>query len=458
MSIIMNVKKNLHQAKVLYQLQDYDAAIKIVKKIVENIPNCFAAHNLLAFILQAKGQLPLAESTFITALAIDDSAADTFHQLASLQKRLRKPVEAEKNYQRAIAIDNSRAGFFFDYGLFLGEQGKFEQALAAHLQVLEIDNSQSEVYLHIFKHFMHMHRYQDALEIADIGLLCQNLTDFQLYELLIGKAILFWLFDNVDEAVQAIVLSDAIHAIEDNNINLNNRRVFHTYIKSLLLYRQNNSSAYQDVQQSDLPLIYFISESHGFSTNGMTVTYQQQNHLVKSLFIWGTKIVHLIQEDMNQYQASLTILLKGLPTGSNVVLAFGEIDCRTNEGIFKYCNEQGLDFHAVVDGMVEKYFNKIIVQAKSNNLNIILYGVPAPHAMLVELLTKDQQNTFKQMIAYLNQQLADYSDKENIEFLDVYQLTNLDGLSNLEYHIDSTHVNPGAVPRLFELLTPKVIN
>jgi len=447
-----SAKTELEQARALFQQKDFAAAIDILQSILNNKPKTFDACYLLAVNFEASGDLLLAETTFLKALAIDNSSGITFHSLANVQKRLGKVAEADKNFQKAISTVNPSALYFFDYGVFLGEQGKLKQALDAHLQVLEIDSSQSEVYLYIFKHFMCLHRYQDAIEIADIGLLCQNLDDFQLYELLISKAILFWLFDNIEEAVQAIVLSEGINTLEEGHANLKTMKVFHGYIKRLLVYRQQHSEVYQDTQASDLPLIYFISESHGFAPNGMTVNYQQQSHLIKSLFISGTKMVHLIQQSSNQYNVSLTTLLRGLPEQSSVVLGFGEIDCRPDEGIFKHCKQQGIDFHKVVDGMVEKYIALLTAQANKYKLNIMVYGIPAPHPIMVNMLAQEQQAEFKQMIAYLNQQLAIFCKKEQLVFLDVYTLTNVEGISNLKYHSDSSHVNPSTVPELFELI------
>lgn len=482
----MGIKEKLNRAGILYKQQDFEAATEVLEKILKKKPNLFDACQLLALTLHGQGQceaaielfnkaisinprhassinnlgnvyketeqLALAERTYLKALTINSQHSSALNNLANVQRKLGKQLEAEKNYRKAILIDATKAEYFLNLGVLLSEQGKFEQALDTHLKVLELDPSQSSVYFHIFNHFMYLHRYQDALGIADIGLLSKQLNDTQLYELLIGKAILFWLFDNAEEARQAIVLSEAIHNVETEYPNLKNLKIFHRYIKDLLQYRQLNLDSYQVDEQ---PPIYFISESHGFAPNGMTVEYKNHKQVIKSLFITGAKIFHFIQNSANQYQASLNILFKGLAQGSTIVFGFGEIDCRTNEGIFKYCTKYNKDYRHVIDGMIDKYINMLKSEAQLNDYNVIVYGVPAPHPLIVIKLAEDQQDKFKQLIAYINQQLAEHCEKNNIPFLDVYTLTNLNGVSNLTYHSDGFHVKPNTVPELFKLLNEK---
>lgn len=184
----------------------------------------------------------------------------------------------------------------------------------------------------------------------------------------------------------------------------------------------------------------------------MTVEYQNKKQLIKSLFITGAKVHHFTQDAKHKCKASLNILLNGLPKGSCVVVGFGEIDCRINEGIFHYCTKYNRDYQQIIDVMVEKYINLLQVAAKENDLDIIVYGVPAPHPLVLNGVIEEQQEKFKRLIAYFNQQLKDGCRKSNMPFLDVYGLTNKEGMSNLKYHCDAFHVEPNTVPTLFTAL------
>ena len=482
----MGIKEKINRASTLYEQQEFEPAVAILEPIVKKKPKLFDASQLLALVLHKMGkydealalllnvttryprnaeslnhlaslykdmgQLERAELTFLKALKINNHYSDALNNLANVQRTLGKKIEAEKNYRKAISSDNTQVKYHLNLGLLLGELGQFEQAINSLLKVLELDSSQSTAYFHIFNNFMFMHRYQDALEFADIGLLSNQLNDFQLCELLIGKAILFWLFDNDEEGQRAIALSESINSVKIKHPSLTNHKVFHSFVKDLLQYRQNNRSTYQT---SERPLIYFISESHGFAPNGMSVEYQDNEHVIKSLFITGAKLVHFTKELDHRCKASLNILLNGLPEGSSVVLGFGEIDCRVNEGIFKYCSKYVKNYRDVIDGMVEKYISMIKASAASHNFDIIVYGVPAPHPLVLGELNDESKEEFKLLIAYLNKQLAKYCSSNDLSFLDVYQLTNLNGVSNLKYHTDVFHVKPSTVPELFEQLAIK---
>lgn len=214
-------------------------------------------------------------------------------------------------------------------------------------------------------------------------------------------------------------------------------------------YRINNPGFYQNKNQNQ---IYFISESHGFSPCGATIEYQGVDYQVRSLFMLGAKIFHLIDDKNNKHKESLRVLLQGLSNKSKVVMGFGEIDCRQDEGIFMHCLKTEQDFHIVIEKMVNKYLVMLQVLTQSNDLELIIYGVPAPHQLNVFGLKWSQQKSFKALISYFNACLAKECQKLGFSVLDVYKLTNQDGVSNLVYHIDEHHLKPETIKVLFNNL------
>ncbi|MBB1351076.1 tetratricopeptide repeat protein [Pseudoalteromonas sp. SG45-3] len=442
-----NLFDALHlKALMQHQLGELDESINIFNRLIKKTPYRASLFNNLGNVFVDKKEFKSAENSYHKALQIKKNYCEALINLANTQKRLSKHIDAEKNFQKAIQSNPIEAKYLLDFSIFLTEQGRFHDALNLQLKILEIDSKQSEVYFQIFSNFMFLHQYEDALEFADIGLMSHRLDDFQLCELLIGKAILFWLFDNDIEGMQAILLSEKIHTIESKNLNLKNHRIFHHYLKQLFIYRQSNQFSYTAEIQ---PSIYFISESNGFAPNGMTVKYQNKKNTVKSLFITGTKIFHLIG-DYNQYKSSLKVVFSGLPKSSTIILGFGEIDCRVNEGIFNYSLKHGKDPLLVVDFMLEKYFNMLKKENK-NRHTFIIYGVPSPHPQAILSLDVNKKNEFKLLIAYFNSKLKKLCKTNSMPFLDVYKLTDDNGVSNLKYHIDVHHVKPNTVSELFEL-------
>ena len=250
------------------------------------------------------------------------------------------------------------------------------------------------------------------------------------------------------------MLIEKIYDYEHVSANTANMVIFHRYIKRLLQLKQNPSDLYftGDEQTPSLPELYFLSESHGFSPNGTVVEYQGTQYQINSLFVLGAKLFHLIDNKENQFQVSVSKVLEGLPVHSKIVLGFGEIDCRYNEGIYTYCRKSGADFHQVIDDMVYRYLKVIKDISKAYQIDIIIYGVPAPHTFYIEKLEESEQQQFKDLIAYFNHALANECQNHQVNFLDVYEITNDKGMSNEKYNIDVNHMVPKTVPELFARL------
>lgn len=488
----MSIKNNLAKAEATYRKGEFEQAISICQKVLEKKPNLFNAMQLIAASYQGLGELELALSVFNKLIVINDKHATSFNNIGNIylaqknyseaskfyfkaqnidpqmaqasnnlaicQQKLGDFIKAEANYKKAIMLDGKVAEFHYNLGVLFSDLGYFEPAMKIFLKTLELDKNKSSVYWHVVKIFMYQHRYQDALEVVDMGLVSQTLSDKELCELLVGKAMLFWLFYNPEELEQTLQLSNSIYSYENDSANMNNMIIFHRYIKTLLKNRQESSCLYRqqaltEQEQVSIAPMYFVSESHGFAPNDTLINYQGQDYPIRSLFILGAKLIHLVSDIDNRYKASFNTLISGLPAGSKLVMGFGEIDCRSTEGIFVHCADHQLDFHQVIDGMLQRYILMLEQQGKEYDVEFIVYGVPAPHPFQTQKLDKNQKTQFKQLIAYFNESLKNLCNQHNLTFLDVYQLTQQNYQSNLKYHIDDIHLKAETVSELFGQLT-----
>ena len=483
----MSIRNILKKAEALFHQGEFEQSIEICLAILEKKPRLFGARQRLAYNYQSigkftyaleefekaslikpksattfsnigniyveLGQYDLAEKQYQKALKLEHLFPEAWNNLATCQLRIGNEVDAEANYRKAIMYGGSNADFHMNLAQMLIKQGLFNKALKVLFTSLELDHHSSKVYRSVLTIYMYQQRYQDALEAADLGLQSNNLSDGELCELLVNKAILFWLFDNPVEAEQAILLSESIyqHQQQTNSVALSNLCTFHSYIKQLLVLKKQKIV---EKREDDLESLYFISESHGFAPNDGIVDYEGITYQIRSLFLHGTKVLHLIQDKNNSHQQGLLSILEGLPEKSKVVMAVGEIDCRTNEGIFVYCLKNKLDYKHVIDDMLSQYIAMLNQQAKLYDIEILLYGVPAPNQLQVDLLCDmEQQELFKQVINYFNKKLKSLCDDSQFAFLDVYQLTEQNLVSNLDYHLDTYHVGFDTVPQLFKSLS-----
>jgi Flp pilus assembly protein TadD len=489
----MSIKNNIARVEALYRQGQYVESLALCNTILEKKPKLADALHLAALNHHALGQLELAITEFKKAIAINDQNSSFHSNLGVVyleqdnfleaglcfKKALNlEPLLPEANYnlsiclqdqgnyllaenycKKAILQDATRSDFHLHLGNLYYDQGQFDNAAITFVKALEVEakhcngRSNLNAYWQMFSLHLSQHRYQDALEVADLGIKSQKLSEQQLCAMLIGKAIIYFLFCHIDEAKHALQLSEIIHQYHTLPKYLKNFLVFHKYIKNLIALYE--SGEFQDSYQlgQDTEKMYFVSESHGFSPNRTSVQYKKQNYEINSLFIMGAKVIHFVTEEENKYQVSLVSLLKDFAPGTKVVVAFGEIDCRPDEGIYTYCLKSKRDYKEVIDDMLSKYVSALKSLADSFGIEIILYGVPAPHPQSIELLQEcDEQQRFKDIIGYFNFALSNQCKSLNMTLLDAYALTNKDGQSNLQYHIDDHHLSPKSVPTLFNQL------
>jgi|GEM_PF-1422500 len=452
---ILSQKPRLHDALQIEGLNkqalgDTLAAMLLFKKAIEVKPNMASTYNNLGNAYLSTCEYNEASKCFKKALKLLPSLSEAMNNLANCQVKMGDLTLAKENYKKAISLDIKNSQYSFNFGVLLTDCGDFQEAQNYLSKSLELNKKNTSVYWYVFIINMYLQRYQDALDIANLAIRSESLSDPELCEILVGKAIIFWLFSRYEETALCLKLSETIYQYQNTSKNMANMAIFHQLLQGLLVVYKTNKQLYQLPDGVEEKEIYFISESHCLSPHGSIVKYKNEQLRVRSLFILGAKIFHMVADVDNKYQVALANLLEGLQPHSKVVLAFGEIDCRKDEGIFKYCVKYNKNYKNVIDDMLERYVEILYGIANSLRIEVILYGVPAPHLFHVNQLPIEQQNEFKDLILYFNQKLADYCNKYAITFLDVYQLTNCKGVSSEEHNFDPIHMKPNVVPTLFE--------
>lgn len=483
----MSIKNTLNQAEQLHRAGSYRHSIELCQTLLSKKPKLFDAVQLLALNYQALSMVTEAIATFEKALQLNSKHAATYNNMGNLYVALEDyktasgyyskairlaPLLAEAHhnlglcqyhkkdlssavelFKKAILINPKIPEFHTNLGITNSDQGSFTQALEYFLTSLELEHRDSKCYWEIFKIHLYQHRYQEAIEAANIGLSSQFLSESNRCQLLIGQAIIFWLCNCINEARQAIQASENIYRVAQQSKHLSNMAKFHRYIKELLALKEQQPELYQANSADSTQELYFISESHGLAPNGTVVRYQNEVYKIRSLFVLGAKLFHFTTPEDNKYQMSLATALESLPANSKVVLGFGEIDCRYNDGILKHSLSSGKSYQSIIDAMLSEYVATLKEIADACQLELIFYGVPAPHASYANRLEKEKQAPFKEMIAYFNQRLKQCCQTHQCPLLDTYQLTNEYGVSNLKHHIDGIHLAPYVVPTLFNSLS-----
>ena len=323
-SVLMSIKNNLNRAEVLFNNSEFESSLEVCQKILTKKPKLFNALQLAALNYQAMNLVEKAIAEFEKAIAINDHHASTYNNMGNIylakedyktatryyakalkieplmaqahnnfalcQYKLGDFNLAEAHYKKALLHDAKIHEFHTNLGSLYVAQGKFELAQEMFIKSLELNTANPKAYWSSFRVQLFSHRYQDALEIADLALMSQSLPEHELCNFLVGKAIIFWLFEHFEQAAQAIQLSEKIYQFEHLSAHMANMAVFHRYIKNLLNLREPNAALYLSTESIDHKEMYFISESHGFSPNGTSIQIQPRKCIKFARYLsWGQK-------------------------------------------------------------------------------------------------------------------------------------------------------------------------
>jgi len=140
-------------------------------------------------------------------------------------------------------------------------------------------------------------------------------------------------------------------------------------------------------------------------------------------------------------------VIKNIPPGSNILMCFGEIDCRVH--LLKQSLDQKRKIEYVVDECVERYFN--VIKNVKNNFNVMIWAVvpSTPSEKVIDARfphfgTNIERNYVTKIF---NKKLENLCMKNNITYITLFnKLINIDGTTNKKYFGDNVHLSQNAMP------------
>jgi hypothetical protein len=191
--------------------------------------------------------------------------------------------------------------------------------------------------------------------------------------------------------------------------------------------------------------MYVIGESHSLSSHSILIQKQDEVFLCEALWIAGCKQWHLGNNSSNKYKYKFETLLSTMPRNSDILLAIGEIDCRINEGILKYCRKypENIIFQ-VMKKTIDSYLQYVKKITQIYQHTVVIQAVPSPKIEYQKINNSESQLLIE-LIREFNTYLRLATGAIGFDFLDVYSLTdNGQGISNERWHIDNYHLSPEA--------------
>ena len=122
---------------------------------------------------------------------------------------------------------------------------------------------------------------------------------------------------------------------------------------------------------------YHIGESHCLEFYAHSrIEINSQDYIVYPKIVFGAKAYHFCKNNNNRFKELTKVNLNAIPNNSTVLLSFGEIDCRHDEGILPAAAKLGRGLEDLVQETVTGYVNWFLEINKKINHGYNFFNVP----------------------------------------------------------------------------------
>ena len=168
---------------------------------------------------------------------------------------------------------------------------------------------------------------------------------------------------------------------------------------------------------------------------------------IAPMITFGGKAFHFSKRKDNAFKAITKINLASIPKGSEVLISFGEIDCRPNEGFILASTKLHQPMENLISGTVSGYLKWFAKQNRTLNHRIHFLNVPAPK--YDKRYSPEKNGDVADTVALFNSQIKKQIAHYKFGMVDVYRFTlGQDGFSHGEFHLDNKHLSSKAIPEI----------
>ena len=462
---------------VLVDIGKTTEAIESYQKAIKIKPDYAEAYYSLGIVQKDTGQIEEAIKSYEKAITIKPDYAEAYNNLGTAQYNIMKIEEATKSYKKAIAINPYYAEAYNNLGNSLHSINKIEEALKYYAQAIKIRPDYAEGHKNlgiVLKDAGQIEKaiksYQKAIKIKPhninlISELIPMLVQFnrtndleQIGE--IKNCIMCKIYLLIDSFINKSfpktksLINELMNDINEDYFSLleeKNKKFIEGYLAFIsklnpIALKQSNLLSVDTEENT----IYHIGESHSLSFAHQRITLENKNYTIKPLIIFGTKAWHLHNKTkLNSYKAYFNNHINSLKVGSQLILSFGEIDCRLNEGIIEYYFKMRLDLNDIIYQTVNGYIEYSESILSKLQIKRIYMGIAAPVINDLNSIDKVRTSLRIRVIELFNKALIKITTDRQLNFIDVYKLTvNNEGFSNLKYMCDDVHLDPSSLKDL----------
>jgi hypothetical protein len=210
----------------------------------------------------------------------------------------------------------------------------------------------------------------------------------------------------------------------------------------------------------DPPLLYCIGDSHASFFSGEDRIQPDCPDSAKSCISLfrvlkiGSPLAYNLSRGGTRTrgrESLFNVLESSVPANSNVMLIFGEIDCRAH--VIKQSQFRNVPLAEVICDLLQEYFS-VVQEVVAMGHSVVVYNAVPSRIKAPTKSSQDpdyvavgsclQRNAATRLF---NQGLAAHCEKSGINFLSTFDaLVDANGLTNTWYYFDTIHLSQRAMP------------
>lgn len=442
LAISKEIKLNIPKVKINYLTQLYSdgkvqEAINEALRLKEEYPKSVLLLNMLGVFSKSLCKYDDAIFYYTQAISLKDDFADAHYNLANTLSEIGETKEAISSYRTTIKLQHNHAKAYNNLGTELRKIGQIKEALESYKKALKIDQKFDEAISNILPILIQLNQLEEIKSIP------KPTYPSQLYKM--NLSIYAFLMKQ-HEYSQILIEEIRLVLYEDTAWSDETKKFIYGYINFLSTLNPIMGRISSNI--NEYKTIYHIGESHSLSFAHHNVTYDDTIYTIQPLMIIGAKAWHLQNSKKNNYTSFFKYHIDSLQNNSRVLLSFGEIDCRQDEGIISYYKKTNEDLEEIIFNTVNKYINFTQKHLKLKNIQAIYMGIPAPIIDKLHLQNTDIQLRIK-IVKLFNRYLLKISKDNKVQCIDIYKLTkDENGISNKKYMCDLVHLHPNTINKL----------
>ena len=437
-------------------------------------PNYVAAHANLGVLRMDQGRLDEAIESYTRALALESNFPAGEMNLGIALHQKGEWDEAVAHYRRALTLQPNYVLAHINLGDTLFDQGRVDEAVAQYETALrlttgglgpdskELKPAESLAVMSTggralypvedkcIMSLVRAHGWRTPLgewdRLSTAALKQAGLCPESRYELAIRTAIQRWVVGDYSGLTTSLDEAGSLFGlIQKPNANVKNSRAYEGFLRALVSYVREKPDVRAIPRRT--PTMAIIGDSHCLAYDGTEIRIDGMAYGGQARLILGCKAWHLANGKQNRFKDLFNAIIEELPPHSTAICAFGEIDCRLDEGILPHYRKVGGDLAQLVAGEVERFVSFVASAAASRSVRLMLLGVPAPHFAAMAprdpAVTDDDKALLIQIIRLFNRSLQQAAAERGYRFIDVYALTaGANGAASGLHHLDDIHLKP----------------